>query len=263
MGSFLIWHWVIVIAIFCPLLLGIFVFKQTPIYLRHSESGLPKVGRLGWSWTYVYFGWLVPTFRGEIGMGLLHLFLGLVTFGLFQFIWSFLYNKQHLTRLMTNGWELDSSADSFDAAKSRLNLNKIPEGSASERQISPQTFQKFGHGSEETMVVSAAAKWVMAGFDEDGNVIRLTFNQSNLKLYQAGLIIGRDSKSCDLCINDQSVSRRHAKLSMRRGSILIEDLNSTNGTQINGKPIREGIASELPSEGEIKIGDINLSLDRY
>jgi hypothetical protein len=259
MGSFSVWHWIILFVIFGPMLLGIFVFKQAPIYLRHSVSGLPKVGRLGWSWTYLYFGWLVPIFRGEIGMGLLHLILSLVTFGLFQFIWSFLYNKQHLTRLMTTGWELDPSSHNYDTAKRRLNLNKI----SGDRRISPQSFQPFGGDTEETVVVSDVGRWVMAGFDANGNVIRLAFSQSNPKLSQEGLIIGRDSKSCDLCINDQSVSRRHAKLSKRGENILIEDLNSTNGIQINGKPLKTGSSSDLPSEGEMQIGAVNLSLGRH
>ena len=100
-------------------------------------------------------------------------------------------------------------------------------------------------------------------FDANGNVIRLAFSQSNPKLSQEGLIIGRDSKSCDLCINDQSVSRRHAKLSKRGENILIEDLDSTNGIQINGRPLKPGSSSELPFEGEIQIGAVNLSVGRH
>jgi hypothetical protein len=40
--------------IFGPAILGIFVFKQKAILLKHKESGIVKVGRLGWSWTYYY-----------------------------------------------------------------------------------------------------------------------------------------------------------------------------------------------------------------
>lgn len=122
MDSFFIWYGLTVVLFFLPALLGIFVFRQRPVHLRHRDSGLPKVGRLGWSWTYLYFGWLVPMFRGEIGMALLHLLFSLFTFGIFQLIWSFLYNKQHLTRLMTAGWLLDANADGYAEMRSRLGI---------------------------------------------------------------------------------------------------------------------------------------------
>lgn len=123
MISFSIWHWLIVSLFFLPALLGIFVFKQRPVHLRHRDSGLPKVARIGWCWTYVYFGWLVPMFRGEIAMGLLHLLFTMLTFGIFQFIWSFLYNRQHLTRLMTSGWVLDPNSPDHQLNKDRLGIN--------------------------------------------------------------------------------------------------------------------------------------------
>ncbi len=126
MGSFSLWHWLIVLLIvlflLIPALLGIFVFKQKPVYLKHKDSGLPKTARIGWCWTYVYFGWLVPMFRGEIVMGLLHLVFSVITLGLFQVIWSFLYNKQHLTRLMSSGWTLDANSKNFLEIRNRLGI---------------------------------------------------------------------------------------------------------------------------------------------
>lgn len=126
MGSFSIWHWLIVLIIlsivFGPALLGIFVFKQRPITLKHKDSGIRKTARLGWSWTYYYFGFLVPVFRGEILIGALHLVITFFTFGLFQLIWSFLYNKQHATRLLTSGWVLSDTPEVETFAKKKLGI---------------------------------------------------------------------------------------------------------------------------------------------
>lgn len=47
------------------------------------------------------------------------------------------------------------------------------------------------------------------------------------------LLIGRGS-GCDLVITGATVSRRHAQLYFREGSWVIVDLESTNGTYING-----------------------------
>ncbi len=57
-------------------------------------------------------------------------------------------------------------------------------------------------------------------------------------------IIGRDPLA-DLSLNDERASRRHVMISELKkidgkSAIKIKDLNSTNGTTINGKPITEG-----------------------
>ena len=114
---------IIFTILFGPAFLGIFVFKQKPILLRHQQSGIRKVARLGWSWTYYYFGFLVPVFRGEILIGVLHLVITIFTFGLFQIIWSFLYNKQHMTRLLTTGWTLADSPEVEAYACQKLRID--------------------------------------------------------------------------------------------------------------------------------------------
>jgi hypothetical protein len=118
LGAFLF----VFLLVFGPALLGIFVFKQKPILLKHKDSGIRKTARLGWSWTYYYFGFLVPIFRGEITIAVLHLVITIFTLGLFQIIWSFLYNKQHMTRLLTSGWILSDSPEVEEFAKRKLGI---------------------------------------------------------------------------------------------------------------------------------------------
>jgi hypothetical protein len=118
LGAFLF----VFLLVFGPALLGIFVFKQKPILLKHKDSGIRKTARLGWSWTYYYFGFLVPIFRGEITIAVLHLVITIFTLGLFQIIWSFLYNKQHMTRLLTSGWILSDSLEVEEFAKRKLGI---------------------------------------------------------------------------------------------------------------------------------------------
>jgi FHA domain len=50
------------------------------------------------------------------------------------------------------------------------------------------------------------------------------------------LLIGRHP-SCDVVIPATSVSRRHALLTFRDGGWIIQDLDSTNGTRVNGQPV--------------------------
>ena len=50
------------------------------------------------------------------------------------------------------------------------------------------------------------------------------------------MVIGRDA-GCDLTLNVEGISRRHARLRFVAGRLVIEDLNSRNGTRVNGRPI--------------------------
>ena len=95
----------------------------TGISIKHKESGMMKIGLYGFSWTYLFFGWFVPLFRGELGVGALHLLFTAITFGLWQFIVCFLYNKQYMTRMLTNGWELAGTEEENQKARAALGMS--------------------------------------------------------------------------------------------------------------------------------------------
>lgn len=89
----------------------------TAVMIKHAPSGLTRKGYYGFSWTYLFFGWFVPVFRGELGVGALHFLFSVVTFGLWQLIVCFIYNRQFMTRMLTSGWVLaDTEANNAVAA---------------------------------------------------------------------------------------------------------------------------------------------------
>lgn len=123
MGSFSIWHWIVVILLFSPFFIGVLLMGlQKRVLIKHAQSGLVKSGYVGFCWTYWFFGWLVPVIRGEIGIGVLHLILTICTFGLFQIIMAFLYNKQFMTRHLTSGWVLGDTEELNILAKTKLGI---------------------------------------------------------------------------------------------------------------------------------------------
>lgn len=70
------------------------------------------------------------------------------------------------------------------------------------------------------------------------------------------MIVGRDP-SCNLFIDNLAVSRRHARLTWERGHFVVEDLESANGTSVNGTPVlREAIS---PGD-RIEIGKFRIHL---
>ena len=93
------------------------------------------------------------------------------------------------------------------------------------------------------MTTTPKATLLVRGGPEDGT----TFGLSD------GLtIIGRDSTN-DIVVNEPGVSRQHAAI---RGSLKgywIEDLNSQNGTSVNGSPVR-GEGRRLHNKDLIKLG---------
>lgn len=60
-------------------------------------------------------------------------------------------------------------------------------------------------------------------------------NYEDIKIPDKGIVIGKLEKNVDVVINDPSVSRIHAKCEISGEKCYLEDLNTTNGTYINGR----------------------------
>jgi len=68
------------------------------------------------------------------------------------------------------------------------------------------------------------------------------------------LVIGR-LPECGVVLADSNVSRRHAELRRSGDSVVLTDLGSTNGTRVNGAPVRERV---LVSGDEVSVGSTRL-----
>lgn len=97
----------------------------TRVALIHPHTGLMKPGFYGFSWTFLFFGWFVPVFRGELFVGLLHLVITILTFGLWQVILAFLYNKQYMTRMLEKGYVLNDAEEVNAIARQKLGIMKL------------------------------------------------------------------------------------------------------------------------------------------
>ena len=67
----------------------------------------------------------------------------------------------------------------------------------------------------------------------------------------SGLTIGRSADN-DLVLSDSRVSRHHARISGRRGTLVYSDLGSTNGSRVNGVDVGELV---LGAGDRIELGD--------
>ena len=82
-------------------------------------------------------------------------------------------------------------------------------------------------------------------------------DEEELPLGPGENILGRDEQASPR-IDDDTVSRRHARLRITREDATIEDLGSKNGTFVEGK--RVGVkAVRLSAEDEIQVGSVFLT----
>ncbi|MBW3538792.1 MAG: FHA domain-containing protein [Planctomycetes bacterium] len=71
------------------------------------------------------------------------------------------------------------------------------------------------------------------------------------------MTLGRDSE-CDFVLDAPAVSRRHARVWLEGHHVWLEDLRSTNGTFVNGKPVQR---CRLDPGDRIRIGRVRLKLE--
>ena len=73
------------------------------------------------------------------------------------------------------------------------------------------------------------------------------------------IIVGR-APGADILVPDDVVSRRHARFSLMGGDLMVEDLNSANGTRVNGEPVTQ---IQRCVEGDIiHIGSTDIKVSR-
>ena len=79
---------------------------------------------------------------------------------------------------------------------------------------------------------------------------------ADIPLTQAEMVIGRQS-NCELPLPDHTISRRHAKIIQRSDGYYLEDLQSRNGTYLNGRRIVDPI--RLNDRDQIQLYDVTLT----
>jgi DNA-binding winged helix-turn-helix (wHTH) protein len=81
--------------------------------------------------------------------------------------------------------------------------------------------------------------------------IEFVWNKQSLPLMDGEHLAGRDD-TCALVIDAGTVSRRHARIIVVAGTVTVEDLQSTNGTHVNGARISK--ATRLGPGDELALG---------
>jgi hypothetical protein len=89
-------------------------------------------------------------------------------------------------------------------------------------------------------------------------LVTLTVDGTEHSIDKKNVVIGR-SKDCDIRLSDPNVSRRHAEVRQEGTAYWVVDLDSTNGTTVNGQRQKR---ARLEHEDRITVGSTELVFRR-
>jgi len=96
-------------------------------------------------------------------------------------------------------------------------------------------------------------------FDED-LTLRLKWKEGHFSkeyaLMTFPVTVGKLKESVQMCMEDASISRLHARFIQQDEAVVLQDLDSTNGTWVNGKKLAAGEETVIRRNDEIQFGKI-------
>jgi serine/threonine protein kinase len=82
------------------------------------------------------------------------------------------------------------------------------------------------------------------------SVVLVSESGKQVRLFNPTTVIGR-SPECDMVIKASDVSKRHCRILLSPGQVVVEDLGSSNGTYVNGEPVEK---ARLSDGDELELG---------
>ena len=136
-------------------------------------------------------------------------------------------------REKTEPWEVYFREDEADA------------GRISSRPAAEQREEK----EEEFQTVLLAAR----PLEMEGRKLTAFSGNLEIPLTYFPFLIGKSREMADFCLNEPGVSRLQGKIEEKDGAYTITDLNSTNGTKVNGTLLEANETCSLESGSEVEI----------
>ena len=102
----------------------------------------------------------------------------------------------------------------------------------------------------------------LSGFTQDGKPLRVRLTARRFARQGYGLAIGRHPTLVDAALPDDRVSRRHFRIRWNGSGFEIEDLNSANGTALNGQPLEPFQPRPVAAGDLVQTGGLELMVSR-
>ena len=124
-----------------------------------------------------------------------------------------------------------------------------------------RSFKPAGHKPALAAPPGETARVVLTGFDGRGKPVNIPLPGAELDPKRGGFTLGRHHLLVDRVLDDEQVSKRHARFTYRGNGYFVEDLNSTNGTVINGTQICPPFRPMPVRPGDtVRLGGIELTV---
>lgn len=124
------------------------------------------------------------------------------------------------------------------------------------------TYSRQSGGGSPADLARELARELLGGEAQGPSITVLNGPQMGLRTSfaeaQIDLLIGR-GEECDLPLVDAGASRRHARLRRSLSGVMVEDLGSTHGTQVDGRSLSASQQASLHDRSEIVIGQTRLA----
>lgn len=141
------------------------------------------------------------------------------------------------------GWALSSRRKKARLQSAESRLTEAEQEAVAARRAATDAPQPASFGC------------VLEGQDHAGRPFALRLSALALG-DQSGATLGRSPDKADFVIDHESISRAHVRLSVSGGDLYAEDLNTLNGTRINGHVLNPGEPMVLRSNDQIELGPV-------
>ena len=152
------------------------------------------------------------------------------------------------TEIKTNTADYDKSGSEWFGRDSleMFEINKVKQQIPTEEKREKRLYEQSHPDYGETVVLSAGAVSGPASLvsKEPGELATIYLNEDLT-------VIGKLENACDAVIDLPTVSRIHAKIRKREEAYYLTDMNSRNGTSVNGRLLRPEEEYQLEPEDEI------------
>jgi len=130
--------------------------------------------------------------------------------------------------------------------------------------VKPTATGKISHRQRQSLSPQsnrhARGRICLSGLDNLGHVLRFDFDRSEARRSRDGYVIGRHPELCHGVVSDNLVSKRQCRVFDADGSIMIEDLNATNVTEVNSRALDAYSPVSLSTGDEVLIGSTQFSV---
>ncbi|MCY4058994.1 MAG: FHA domain-containing protein, partial [Gammaproteobacteria bacterium] len=135
----------------------------------------------------------------------------------------------------------------------RRSVEKAKLGQVRVESLAKAAPEDLVEPDDRERLASTVPTVALNGTDADGRSIAVRIPGGAIAA-AAGVVFGRNPFESDVLLDHTEVSRRHFRLCARETSVFIEDLQSTNGTMLDGVVLKPGAAGTMRHGAVLQVG---------